>query len=88
MQPQGHLQIILNMLHRNLNPQAALDAPRFCISPAVPATGGNAAVSAKVYIEDGISAETVEALRKMGHEIEVLSGTKRAMFGRGQVSFL
>ncbi|KAL8279882.1 hypothetical protein RQP46_007732 [Phenoliferia psychrophenolica] len=85
MQPQGHLQMLVNMLHRNLNPQAALDAPRFCIAPAIPASEGTAAVAAVVYIEDGIAPATVDKLREMGHNIEVLRGHQRAMFGRGQI---
>jgi hypothetical protein len=31
MQPQGHVQVLLNIL-RGMSVQAALDAPRFCIS--------------------------------------------------------
>ncbi|KAI0257437.1 nucleophile aminohydrolase [Lactifluus subvellereus] len=79
MQPQGHVQVLLNIL-RGFSPQAALDAPRFCISPGSPDTAASA-----VYFEDGISTETVEKLRAMGHDARILSGFERGMFGRGQV---
>lgn len=36
MQPQGHTQVMLNMLHKGFNPQNALDVPRFCISAGMP----------------------------------------------------
>lgn len=68
MQPQGHVQVLLNIL-RGFNPQAALDAPRFCISAGLPdAEVKNAAASAgdvnsEVYIEEGIPDETVDKLR-------------------------
>lgn len=29
MQPQGHVQLILNMLHFKMDPQAAIDVPRW-----------------------------------------------------------
>ena len=88
MQPQGHVQVLLNMLAFGYNPQAALDAPRICIAAGV--ASGMAAGSLEtgnqvVYLEEGISERTVEGLRKMGHNVQVLSGWERGMFGRGQV---
>jgi gamma-glutamyltranspeptidase/glutathione hydrolase len=38
-----------------------------------------------VWVEEGISDAAVEGLRRLGHKIEVLTGWKRAMFGRGQI---
>lgn len=85
MQPQGHVQVLMNMLVFGLNPQQALDSPRICIE-----TPGMAFVdkesSGRVFIESGIPNETVEALRKLGHNMVVLDEFHRFhVFGRGQV---
>lgn len=39
MQPQGHVQVLLNMLAFKYNPQAALDAPRVCVGAGFPEQG-------------------------------------------------
>ncbi|KAI9749051.1 MAG: hypothetical protein M4579_007022 [Chaenotheca gracillima] len=83
MQPQGHVQVLLNMLAFKYNPQAALDAPRFCIGAGMPEQGK--VLDRSVYLEDGISEEIADTLRKMGHNIEIVKGHKRGLFGRGQV---
>jgi gamma-glutamyltranspeptidase/glutathione hydrolase len=68
MQPQGHIQVLLNIL-RGMPPQAALDAPRFCISAGSPDSeikdsGSKAGdINSEVYIEDGIPASTLDSLR-------------------------
>jgi len=90
MQPQGHVQVLLNML-RGFTAQAALDAPRFCISAGSPdsevknssAKAGD--INSEVYFEEGISEETVKALREMGHDAYIVKGFQRGMMGRGQV---
>lgn len=82
MQPQGHVQVLLNMLAFKYNPQAALDAPRICIGAGMPDAGD---LFDTVYLEDGISEDVAEKLTAMGHDVEIVSGYKRGLFGRGQV---
>lgn len=36
---QGHVQVLMNMLHHNCTAQAALDAPRFCVGAGMPDNG-------------------------------------------------
>lgn len=77
MQPQGHLQVAVGLIDDGLDPQAALDRPRFCLP------GGEAA--GEVALEEGIPGEVIAALGSMGHPVEEVSGHGRALFGRGQV---
>lgn len=83
MQPQGHVQVLLNMEVFGMNPQEALDAPRICIGSGMPENGE--VLDMTVYIEEGIDDAVVQALKDMGHKTHVLSGHARGMFGRGQV---
>ncbi|KAK5019081.1 hypothetical protein LTR39_000599, partial [Cryomyces antarcticus] len=83
MQPQGHVQVLLNMLVFKYNPQAALDAPRICIGAGMPDQGK--VLDRTVYLEDGISEEVYEQLKNMGHAVQMLRGHERGLFGRGQV---
>lgn len=77
MQPQGHVQVLSALKDTGLDPQSALDLPRFCID--VDESGG------KVAIEEGMPTKTMDALKKMGHPLYEVSGYERALFGRGQV---
>lgn len=82
MQPQGQIQVLMNIL-RGYTPQAALDAPRFCIGAGMP-DGGD--VLSGVSFEEGISEEVVEELKKMGHSVDLVeTWTDRHQFGRGQL---
>ena len=77
MQPQGHVQVLSALVDDALDPQAALDQPRFCID--VDESGG------RVAIEEGMPEETFIGLEKMGHPVYKVTGYNRALFGRGQV---
>jgi gamma-glutamyltranspeptidase/glutathione hydrolase len=77
MQPQGHVQVVVALADDGLDPQAALDRPRFNI---VDGTAGGG-----VSIEPGISEATFRALADRGHPIERSEGLAQVLFGRGQV---
>ncbi len=77
MQPQGHVQVLSALVDDGVDPQSALDRPRFCID--VEEAGG------RVALEDGITQETISDLKKLGHPVYSVSGYERSLFGRGQV---
>jgi gamma-glutamyltranspeptidase/glutathione hydrolase len=77
MQPQGHVQITVALVDDGLDPQAALDRPRFCLAAGEPGSD--------VAIEEGIPAETLNTLAHMGHRVIPTRGYERAVFGRGQI---
>ena len=82
------MQVLLNMLEYKMDPQEALDAPRFSVLPppsdnTVPGVDTN---KRGVAIEEGISLETIMKLKEMGHNIQgPVLGHNRALFGRGQI---
>jgi gamma-glutamyltranspeptidase / glutathione hydrolase len=77
MQPQGHLQVACALIDDRLDPQTALDRPRFCILDGE--AGG------KVALEDGIPDGVMGGLEAMGHPVQPTTGYNRSIFGRGQV---
>ena len=69
------------MIDYGMNPQQALDAPRFCID-ASPSSHSEGAV----LLEDGMSALAVEELGVYGHSVKgPVLGYERRSFGRGQI---
>ncbi|KAJ5633062.1 hypothetical protein N7490_009401 [Penicillium lividum] len=79
MQPQGHVQVLMNMLVFGMSPQEALDAPRVCLGVGTSSDGWN------VDVEEGISSEAIHGLRRRGHRVEVRTEWQRDLFGRGQI---
>ncbi|MFO7646720.1 MULTISPECIES: gamma-glutamyltransferase family protein [Halomonas] len=72
MQPQGHVQVITGMLDDHLNPQAALDMPRWKW------TRGRT-----VEVEPHFPDHLAQALARRGHHIVKVADS--LSFGRGQV---
>jgi gamma-glutamyltranspeptidase/glutathione hydrolase len=72
MQPQGHVQVIMNTVDFRMNPQAALDAPRFCWTQGL-----------EVNVE-GYDAAVLDRLRSKGHELTRYP-LGQGGFGRGQI---
>ena len=72
MQPQGHVQVIVNTIDYHMNPQECLDAPRFQW------TGGK-----RVELEREVPPHIAQELEAMGHEIVVVNSN--IGMGRGQI---
>ena len=77
MQPQGHVQVLLNLIEHEMNPQEALDQPRFCIKDGT--------AKGIVALEEGIPINAMSKLSSMGHPVSPTSGYARTIFGRGQI---
>ena len=83
MQPQGHVQTLLNMLVFGMDPQEALDAPRICIE--TPVKGESSSKEDMVYVEEGIPNDVIDGLKEKGHQVYKLERFDREKFGRGQI---
>jgi len=69
MQPQGHVQVLCNMIDFGMDVQEAGEAPRFRHFGSSEPTGDEADGSGYVSLESGIGAETRKALEALGHRI-------------------
>ncbi|GBG34071.1 Gamma-glutamyltranspeptidase [Hondaea fermentalgiana] len=82
-QAPAHVQLMVNMLDYKLDPQTAIDMPRFVIC------AGEA--NGEVAFEDGFSPEVIATLEKMGHRVLkpngkcTVTGLDRLLFGRAQI---
>ncbi|XP_069009152.1 glutathione hydrolase-like YwrD proenzyme [Embiotoca jacksoni] len=80
MQPQGHIQVLLNMMEFGMNPQQALDAPRVYIQY------DHKTDQWLVNLEEGVDQQVAEELRRRGHKVNwPVTGHRRSQFGRGQI---
>jgi len=74
MQPQGHTQIVVNLIDFGMNLQEAGDAPRIRHSGSSQPTGEVMQDGGTVYLESGFSYETIRSLLRKGHKIQWTNG--------------
>ncbi len=76
MQPQGHVQILLNMIDFGMNLQEAGDAPRIQHDGSTEPAGQNTAMTdgGEVDLETGYAIETIRALMRKGHSVRFADG--------------
>ena len=74
MQPQGHAQIVINMIDFEMDIQAAGDAPRIHHTGSSQPTGEVMINGGILNLETGYSYETIRQLMRMGHEIQYANG--------------
>jgi len=70
MQPQGHAQVVVNLVDFGMNLQEAGDAIRFHHSGSTEPTGTVMTDGGVLHIEDGLSERVLTELRRRGHRIE------------------
>lgn len=75
MQPQGHVQIVVNLIDFDMNLQEAGDAPRIRHAGSSSPTGKYMTDGGTVYLESGYPTHVIEELQKMGHKISNSSTT-------------
>ncbi len=70
MQPQGHVQIVVNLVDFGMNLQEAGDAPRFYHTGSSQPTGTVMTSGGVLHLEKGLPDEIYRDLAKRGHAIE------------------
>jgi len=70
MQPQGHVQIVCNLIDFGMNLQEAGDAPRIQHDFSSEPTGQKSVDGGIVYLESGFSYDVIRELMQRGHKIQ------------------
>ena len=68
-QPQGHSQIVMNIVDFGMNTQEAGDAPRWDHKGSSSPRGSQAKNNGKIRVEDGIPYKTIRQLMSRGHNV-------------------
>jgi len=73
-QPQGHAQIVMNIIDFNMNIQEAGDAPRWDHAGSSSPTGEPSDGRGEIRMESGIDVKTVRGLISKGHKVNFAKG--------------
>jgi len=73
-QPQGHVQILMNILDFGMNLQEAGDAPRMSHAGSSSPTGQSAEGRGEVHVETGFNPEQILRLTRKGHTVSLSPG--------------
>jgi gamma-glutamyltranspeptidase/glutathione hydrolase len=84
MQPQGHLQMLVNLVDLGLSPQGALDMPRWALSGPHDGLGAHED-GGLLLVEDGWDFGLLADLAARGHRLHPVTGFERGVFGGGQI---
>ena len=76
MQPQGHAQIVMNLVDFGMNLQEAGDAPRIQHERSTEPTGAHTPMNdgGEINLETGFPYASVRALMQMGHKVTFADG--------------
>ncbi len=74
-QPQGHVQIVMNMIDFGMNLQEAGDAPRILHTGSSQPTGERMTDGGRVSLESGFAPEVLRELIKRGHRFKRGTGS-------------
>ena len=75
MQPQGHVQVLCNMVDFGMNVQAAGDAAHYRHYGSTSPTGEAMQERGTLRLETGVTQKVVNALRGRGHDVRVGGGS-------------
>ena len=84
MQPQGHFQVLVNLVDLGMPPQQALDMPRWCLACTGAGLGAEEP-GGLVLMEEGWDPGVLAELARRGHRLEHVTGFARSVFGGGQI---
>ena len=74
MQPQGHAQVVMNLVDFGMNLQEAGDAPRIRHTQSSQPTGEKMTDGGLVHLESGFAVEVHRELVGRGHKIQASRG--------------